>query len=163
MKRAGWVIIISVNIALLLFSCKGNGKKDERETFEFYYYPNKNVYYDVEKKKFFYSLDGAKTWNSFIDISDREPSALGEKVVINSPDSVIFRDNENHRRLYAGKLYRINNSDVNVAANVPEVSERKIISKPKSATPGDDAEVDSTVKKGIRKLFDKIFGKHHKK
>lgn len=157
-------IITILSITTFFFACTGYNKK-EQETFEFYYYPNKNVYYDLEKKKFFYSLDGAKTWYSLINFSGKEPSNLGEKVMINSPDSSIFKDNENHRRLYAGRLFGINKTDSSSLLGGPEVSERKVIAKPKTDIAGEETatEVEIKAKKGIRKFFDKIFGKHKKK
>lgn len=142
-------------VALLFFSagCKNEQDKDDPE---FYYYPRKNVYYDPLKKDFWYSLNGAKTWSTFKNNNNAEPSNLGEKVVIRSRNAEVFKDNEDHRKIYAGRLYLINADAANAAA-VPEVSERKVVQKRTTQT--SRRRTTAKPKNNIGKFIDKIFGK----
>lgn len=158
MKRASSFIMI-VSLELLTLSCRNAIREEEKEDYEFYYYPEKNVYYDVEKKSFFYSLDGAKTWDSIMSTSNKEPATLGEKVIIYSPDNHIYKDNPGHRKLYNGNLYDI--PDGLSASAAPEVTERKITKKSVTGTKQKPAE--DKPKRGLKKFLEKIFGKHDKK
>lgn len=142
-------------VALLFFSaaCKNEQPKYD---LEFYYYPEKNVYYDPAKKDFWYSLNGAKSWSSFKNNKNTEPTHLGQRVVIRSEKAEVFKDNENHRKIYAGRLYLINSDTANTAV-VPEVSERKVIQK--RSTQAGKRRTTAKPKNNIGKFIDKIFGK----
>ena len=161
MKRVSlFIIIIIVSIHLFALSCQNN-KENEKEDYKFYYYPEKNVYYDVEKKIFLYSINGGKTWDSVINTSGDDPGTLGEKVTIRSPVKEAYKKNETHRNLYKGKLYNIVSLETAVASAAPEVTERKIkTTKSKEVNPF--AEEDKVIE-GIKKFVNKIFGKHKKK
>ncbi len=158
MNTGLFFIGITAAFVFLTTSCQSNNHKGE---FEYFYYPEKNVYYDSAQKTFFYSLNGAKTWSRFINANNAEPVALGEKVVIYSTATDVYKDNDRHRKLYAGTLYDISISDTGAAVAGAEVSERKIIQKRKSAET--QLTEETKVKRGISRLIDKIFGKHHKK
>src|SRR3954463_9689146 len=123
MKRVVLFIIIVVSIQLFFIACRSTDRQDE-EDFQFYYYPNKNAYYNVEKKNFLYSLDGGKTWDSVASVSDKEPQTLGEKIIVYSDNYDVYKDNEAHRKLYNGTLYNITTADTSVAVG-PEATERK--------------------------------------
>ena len=153
------LFIIMVSIELLALSCSNNINDEDKEDYEFYYYPEKNVYYDVEKKNFFYSLDGGKTWDSTINASGEDPGTLGGKVIIRSLVEDVYKNNETHRNLYKGKLYNIVNADTVLASTTPEVSERKQKKKETEIKPAEEEKP----KKGIKKFLEKIFGKHKKK
>ncbi len=159
MKRVVLFIITFMSLQLFLVSCQSNNPRDEKENYEFYYYPKKNVYYNVEKKNFLYSLDGGKTWDSTVSASDQEPATLGEKIIVYSADYDVFKDNTAHRKLYNGRLYNITGSDITVAPAVPEATERKVQKKATAAKPKQEEE---KVVKGLKKFLNKIFG-HHKK
>ncbi len=159
MKRVVLFIIIVVGIQLFFISCQSSNTREEEENFQFYYYPKKNVYYNVEKKNFFYSLDGGKTWDSIISVSNKEPATLGEKIIVYSADNNVYKDNAAHRRLYNGRLYNIRNSDTSLASAAPEVSERKV-QKRTGVKPEQEEE---KVVRGLKKFLNKIFGKKNKK
>lgn len=148
-------------IDLFALSCR-DMQEEEKEDYEFYYYPQKNVYYDVEKNNFYYSLNGGKTWDSITNTSGNDPGTLGKKVIIRSLVEEVYKDNETHRNLYKGKLYNFIYADTALASAAPEVNERKVIKK------GNTTEVipipeEDKPKKGLKKFLNKIFGKHNKK
>jgi predicted glycosyltransferase len=139
-------------------SCGTNNQQEENEGYQFYYYPQKNVYYEVEKKLFYYSLNGGKSWDSITSILNDEPATLGEKVIIYSADNNVYKDNAAHRKLYNGRLFNIVDPDTSFAAAVPEVSERKV---QKKRTP--EVKPEEEPIRGLKKFLNKLFGKHHKK
>lgn len=160
MKRVSFFIIIIVSIQLFALSC-GNNKEEEKESYKFYYYPRKNVYYNLEKKIFLYSINGGKTWDSVINTSDDDPKTLGEKVAIRSPVKEVYKKNETHRNLYKGKLFNIIGVETVVASAVPEVAERKV-QRPRTKEVNPFAEEDKVIE-GIKNFVNKILGKHKKK
>jgi hypothetical protein len=146
-----------INLLLFYISCKENKTKDKE--FQFYYYPQKNVYYNPLNRNFLYSLDGGKSWNSFINNNtDSLPNTLGEKVVIYSADTNILADNQKHRKLYNGVLYEITTDDTTRIVGA-EVSERKVVVTKKAVAAKSAA---SKAKKGFAGFIDKIFGKRKK-
>ncbi|WP_018613309.1 hypothetical protein [Segetibacter koreensis] len=160
MKRVVGFIIIVVSLQLFLVSCQSKNNQEEKENFEFYYFPKKNVYYNIEKKNFLYSLDGGKTWDSVVSISDKEPATLGEKIIVYSDDYNVYKDNPAHRKLYIGRLYNIISADTALAIAGPEVTERKVQKRAAAVKPEQEEE---KVVKGLKKFLNKIFGKHKKK
>ncbi len=166
MKRVVLFIIMLVSIQLFAVSCQNNNPQEEKENHEFYYYPQKNVYYDVEKKYFLYSLNGGKTWDSVMSSPDKEPATLGEKIIVYSVDNNVYKDNAAHRKSYNGRLYNITGADTAFASAAPEVTERKVQRKTVVVKPEQDEEKpmpeEVRQKKGLKKFLDKIFGKHNK-
>jgi len=117
-------------ISLVFFSCDSMMKKG----FEFFYYPSRNVYYDVTNARYLYSLNAGKTWDSLNARMDEEPSTLGPHQVIYSLTPEVWRDNEEHIKQYNGHPVAITEYDSNNAAN-DLVGERKIIKAPVTTTP----------------------------
>lgn len=154
MTRGLYLIIM---IAILLFFTAGCNSNKRSGELQFYYYPNKNVYYDPVKKEFLYSLNGSKSWSTFTDSNNTAPQTLGEKVVIYSTKPQVYRDNENHRKLYAGRLYAINIADTGVVAIGPEASDRKVAQKRRPMET--KRRIGNKPKNSFGKFIDKIFGK----
>ena len=111
---------------LILASCNqinvGNKK------LQFYYYPSKNVYYDVANNQYTYSIDGGKTWNIFTSKTNSEPATLGSKQVIYSDDAQPWKLNQVHRKEYNGTLISIADADT-IAQQRDVISDKKIIVK----------------------------------
>lgn len=148
-------------IEMFALACSGK-QEEEKEDYEFYYYPQKNVYYDVDKNNFYYSLNGGKTWDSTTNTSGNDPGTLGKKVIIHSLVKQVYKDNETHRNLYKGKLYNFIYADTASASAAPEVTGRKVVKKSNTTEVIPIPEEDKT-KKGLKKFLNKIFGKHDKK
>lgn len=153
--RPGTYFIAIIPALFFFFTACSSDKSKDR--FQFYYYPDKNVYYDPLEKQFLYSLNGAKNWVAFADSTDTASVALGKKVLISADKEKVYEDNEKHRKLYDGRLYNVPIGDTATAAVSPEVVERKVTAK-RPVTPGKR----STGKKSgnsIGKFLNKIFGK----
>lgn len=133
-------------------SCDENGIG--KKQFEFYYYPSKNVYYDVANNQYTYSLNGGKTWNSFKPKNNNEPATLGNKQVIYSDSQQPWNMNQVHRKEYNGISITI--ADVDTASQATDVvSDKKIIvKKPK-------LNVDEEPKQEEKKpgFFKRLFGR----
>jgi hypothetical protein len=120
--------------------------------FEFYYYPSKNVYYDVSNAEYLYSLNGGENWDTLHKKMESEPATLGVKQIIYSNTKEILDSNESHRRLYGGNLVNILTADSSLSEN-DVVTERKFPRKPKPV---------ATVSKKTEKrpgFFKRLFGK----
>jgi len=151
-------IVLIVSLIIVVVACNDN---EENTGNKYYYYPQKNVYYDVNQQKFYYSVDGSKSWQTFTGIADTDVLPLGEKVEIYSNDTLIYKDNDNHRKLYEGRLYNLNIANTDLVSVVPAVvSERRTSVK---KIPVAKEKKEEKTKKGFGKILGKIFGKKEKK
>jgi len=160
MKRILWlaIIIVSIGLVCLQISCTSTKQKQE---VKFYYYPKTNVYFDVVKKDYIYSLNGGKTWAVINNTIDKEPATLGERVVIYSPVDSIWKQNEVHRKQYDGTLYNIINEN-NIASVGGIVTEKRAaVYKSNKARVVTNKPAPRTPKKK-KTFFQKIFGKNKK-
>jgi hypothetical protein len=146
-------------VSLVLFSPGCNVKEDTSKN-RFYYYPDKNVYYDIDKQVFFYSIDGTKTWKNYNAVVNPEVATLGKKVEIITEDSIPYNKNDEHRKLYVGRLYDLTLPSTAATAIASEVGERKTVVKKKPVV---KAKPQEKQKKGLGKFFSKLFGKKNKK
>ncbi|MGI8636528.1 MAG: hypothetical protein ACR2KZ_14120, partial [Segetibacter sp.] len=143
---------------ILLFFLMGCRDDKHEEKLAFYYYPKKNVYYYPTENYFLYSLDSGKSWSKFNNVSPQEPNTLGEKLIIYTSNTDIYKDNDNHRRLYNGTLYAINTKESgNLSNGVEVIEQKKVILKKKVAT--EKKSETKTSKTAIGKFINKIFGK----
>ena len=148
--------------ALLGVSCKGD--TGEAQTGQVYYFPEKNTYYDTRTANFYYSLDSAKTWDSLKYAGNDYGSALGTSIALDNQPDLPFTVNDSHRKAYNGIILNLVNSRTRLLAGIDSVKRVKAarLIKPK------EIEVEEQVteekpKKGIKKFFDKIFGKNKDK
>jgi hypothetical protein len=157
MVRVAVLVIIIINLAFVSTGCD---RPENSAKHTFYYYPDKNIYYDVSHQRFLYSLDEARTWQTFAPPQNGDTATLGRKIVIAASDSVVYANNEAHRKLYGGSLYKYATENAAISVNTPEVTERKVPVKKTLITP---AKTEEKQKKGIGKFIANLFGKHKKK
>jgi hypothetical protein len=134
-----------------IFSCNNITQKN----FEFFYYPSRNVYYDVTNNMFFYSLDGGKIWDSLKTKMDKDPATLGAKQIVYSSTPAIWLQNQQHINQFNGHAINITNNDSD-SFSKDLAAERKI----KKAS---DVTTQQN-KKPEKKLtfFQRLFGKKNK-
>jgi hypothetical protein len=136
-----------------VFSCN---KINNDQQFEFYYYPAKNIYYDVSNARYLYSLNGGRNWDTLQKKMDKEPATLGNKQIIYSSIRTPWDSNEVHRKLYDGYLLDIINAEDSSASQRDAVAERKMPVRSKPV-------VRTSSKKNEKKpgFFKRLFGKKH--
>jgi hypothetical protein len=129
-----------------------------QQQFEFFYYPAKNVYYDVTNKLYLYSLDGGKTWDSTYAYTTAEPATLGSKQIIYNPTFNVWEKNNEHVQQYDGHIINISVVDTSDLKQ-SLVAERKI----KKINTSGSAAV-TTAKEPEKKpgFFKRLFGKKNK-
>ena len=148
----------SKSLFLLLFCITGIVSCDNfsQKQFEFYYYPQKNIYYSVTDKEYFYSLDGGATWDSVAATTTTEPPTLGAKEIVysNSPD--IYTQNSTHLQQFNGRPVNITGTDTGTA-NQGLAAERK--AKKVNTTNNAQTTKEAEKKPGF---FKRLFGKKNK-
>jgi hypothetical protein len=132
---------------MMILSCDDIGQKK----FEFFYYPERNVYYDVSNSMYLYSLDGGTTWDSLHAKMNKDSATLGSKEIIYSTTPDIWTDNETHIKQYNGHAINITGND-SLSQN-DLAAERKAKKVKVSAT---NSEKKSEKKPGF---FKRLFGK----
>lgn len=153
-------IILSIWFVTVNISCSSSSNKQKQEV-KFYYYPKTNVYFDVTKKKYIYSLDSGKTWSNISITSDKESPTLGKRLIIYSTTDSIWKQNEAHRKQYAGTLYNIINED-NIAPVGSEVTERRFAHNKSIRSKASAYNAPPPKPEKKRTFFQKIFGKSKK-
>ena len=132
---------------MMMLSCDDIGQKK----FEFFYYPERNVYYDVTNSMYLYSLDGGTTWDSLHTKMNKDSVTLGSKETIYSTTPDIWTNNEAHIKQYNGHTINITGND-SLSQN-DLAAERKAKKVKASAT---NSEKKSEKKPGF---FKRLFGK----
>jgi len=147
--------LIAGMFCFAVFACN-NVQPDTK--FEFYYYPSKNVYYDLSNARYIYSLNGGQTWDTLYKKMDKEPATLGKKQIIYSSTTEPWDSNDVHIKRYGSYVLDIVNIDSDTSQNTA-VTERKVPvkSKPVASAPAKTA--NKTEKKPG--FFKRLFGKKH--
>ena len=141
-------VFLFIGIAITL-SCNNFMQRE----FEFFYYPSRNVYYDVTNQNYFYSLDGGKTWDSLWVSEGKEPAIPGAKETLYSATHEIWVDNPSHIQQYKAQTIDIAGYDSTLSKQ-GSVAERKA---KKITVANEDKEPEK--KQGF---FKRLFGKKNK-
>lgn len=133
-----------------MISCNQEGQ----QKFEFYYYPSRNVYFDVANNMYLFSVDGGKNWDSVEAVTDKQPAILGERKIVYSTTHAVWIDNSEHRHEFNGKLIDVTKPVSDKTGN-SDAADRKV-KQTVSTTPA--------VMKPEKKLnfFQRLFGKKNK-
>lgn len=142
-----------VIILFLSFACNNN-KAEKAITVapkppppKYYFYPKANVYFDTINKNYIFLASDNKTWESVKQIPAAMQVMMDKNILIDTPSQPVWKDNERHKLIYSALLYA---SPADTQANVAVKPEIKPESKPEKK------------KGGLKRFFDKIFGKKKK-
>ncbi|MBD0288599.1 MAG: hypothetical protein ICV79_24730 [Flavisolibacter sp.] len=113
-----------------------------------YYYPKVNVYYDTLKKDYLYLDKNTGTWQENEQLPEDLNEDLDTQVVLQNPEQPVWRNNEQHRLIYAVSLYA-------TPSDLKEEPAEKSASNKKAAS--DDTDASEKKESGIKKFFRKIF------
>ncbi|MEO6732541.1 MAG: hypothetical protein ABIN01_15080 [Ferruginibacter sp.] len=160
------VIFFFLSLTMVGFSCKtnngGNGDSDSTVAQDvIYYFPEKNIYYDSQRANYYYSLDGTRSWDSLQYKGPAYGAVLGSKVAIERTENNIWANNEFHRQQHNGVLLNIINKQTVAISKADSISKSKPFEKVKPVTTVKE-EADEEPKKGLKKFFNKLFGKKKK-
>lgn len=162
MKFGLWLFYSFLLIMALYISCKRNNKTPEDD---FFYYPAKNVYYDSKKAVYYYSLDSARAWDSMVYKGYDYGLVLGAKIPVKRPSTNAWLQNDSHRKEYNGTVLNIvNNRTIPVGKidSINKIKPKRVL-KPRPAEVIEEVKEEQPPKKGLKKFFNKIFGKKKKK
>ena len=143
----------------LLVAC--NTKKEEETPQQattlppqYYYFPKANIYVDSANMDFLFVANDGKTWQTAKQIPVAMQAMMDKNILIENPSQPVWKDNENHRLVYSALLYATASDTARIVPPKPEATPSK---------PAEDT-VKEEVKerKGLRKFFDKIFGRNKK-
>ena len=156
------VTVLYLCLWVVIGACSSNETAPASdETAELYYYPAKNIYLDEERRYYYYSLDGGTTWDSVMSKGADANNALGNRVPVMRGEGATWSNNETDRRKHNGLQLNIIN-DYTIALSKTDSIKRvksMVTTKPAVAKVKEEA---APPKKGIKKFFNKIFGKKKK-
>ncbi len=152
-------LIIGLVIAFFAYSSISNNKGKQHQTV--YYYPEANVYLNRNSGEYFFYQQAQKAWIATEKLSKNQVSALGEPVEL-PLQTPIWRENAHHRMVNSISLYakpalvkshyREDSLKMLPATNTEKEKEKEKEKEEKEEKP----------KKGLKKFFDKLFGKKDK-
>ncbi|HEV7329688.1 MAG TPA: hypothetical protein VGN63_01510 [Flavisolibacter sp.] len=154
--------ISAIILLFLLTSCNqgaGEENTDEGEAtapHQYYYFPKANVYIDSANNEYVFLANDGKTWQTAKQIPSAMQALMDKNVFIENPSEPVWEDNENHRLVYSALLYATPNDTTKKEVPKPTVSTQPKPSK-------DTVAETEKERKGLRKFFDKIFGKKKNK
>ena len=140
------------------FSC--NSKSGKAEESGLFYFPEKNTYYDVQTASYYYSLDSARTWDSLVYNQNHFGASLGTRVVVSRSGRYNWSKNDSHRKVYNGRILNLVNNHTISLARADSMNRIKATAVTRSRPIEKEEEVkEEPPKKGLKKFFNKIFGK----
>jgi hypothetical protein len=142
-----WIFLL----AFFIISCENLDFQHPGD--KYYYYPEKNVYYDINRSNFLYSLDSGKTWDSLYS-EKPAPAIVGKREIVYNTTGEVWKDNEAHRRLYNGTALNIINDE---SLKAPAPAAKKMTAKNTSKSINEPEKKER--KRPIKRFFQKLFGK----
>lgn len=151
-------------VCIIAFAAGCTPGTGSSEKYEVYYFPEKNAYYDLRTTSYYYSLDSAATWDSLKYQGSDYGAALGAKVALDNQPLLPFANNDSHRKTYNGILLNLVNSRTRLLAWQDSLKRLRPVPMAKVKEIREEGqevpeESEEKPKKGIKKFFDKIFGK----
>lgn len=123
--------LILVSAILVWTSC--GQASNANAGYDFYYYPAHNLYYDVAKTSFIYTVDGGKNWNYYKSDTSRMPETLGNRIAFNSPVPNAWVNNKEHRIHYNGAASDYIGSGITPLSTHPQVKTTVAVTSKKEA------------------------------
>jgi hypothetical protein len=152
-------LIALLSIALF-FSCQEVGKSKPTQGKNIYYYPTANVYYDADNNLYMV-LNETAGWETKDELPQEQITTLGQKVVVENPSLPVWKDNGDHKMIYAANLYTTKDD------YRQKFIEDSISSLPRKTNPVAKQQGDSTSmkkeKSGVGKFLNRLFRGKEKK
>lgn len=152
-------LIIGLVIAFFAYSSISNNKGKQHQTV--HYYPAANVYLDRNSGEYYFYQQAQKAWIATEKLSKNQVSALGDPVEL-PLQTPIWRHNADHRMVNSISLFA---KPALVKSQYREDS-LKMLPKKEPVTileeEDEKEKEEEKPKKGLKKFFDKLFGKKDK-
>lgn len=165
MKAILAIVIVGVIGYFVYAAVKPDKKPLETGTKEVYYYPRVNVYYDVGTSQYAYFDSGVKSWKLSKDFSEEQKLSLGEKAVIATPSSPVWKNNEQDKLVYSVNLYSSPN-DLKQKFHTDSLSSlpppKVVVAAPPKEAKQQEKTEEEKPKSGFKKFLDKIFKRKDK-
>src|SRR5918993_4211375 len=106
----------ALTLFVLCFAC--TNKKAEKIVVapppppKYYFFPKANVYFDSVNKDYLFLTNESRTWSTAKQIPDVMQSMMDKSVLIDSPSTPVWKDNQNHKLVYSALLYASPNDTV---------------------------------------------------
>ena len=149
-------IVFFLGIILFSFSCNDN--KAEKRVIGpppppiYYFYPKANIYFDTVNKDYVFLSNDGKNWISQKQIPAAMQSMMDKSVLLDSFSQPVWKDNQNHKLIYSAVLYASPTDTI-------EKTDPKVAVQKPTGNPAPDTVAEKKEKKGLRKFFEKLFGK----
>lgn len=156
--KAALIIIAGLILAYFAFSAVKPSGKNRQEAV--YYYPKANVYHDLSADEYYFYHSEQKEWIATKKISSEQQSSLGEKISLGAVKPA-WKNNHQDCMIHSVSLYA--SADLLKKKFVED--SLKLVPKKQESTFGSKPVKDSLPttqekpKKGLKKFFDKLFGK----
>ena len=157
--KTALIIIAGLILAFFAFSAVKPSKKQEQK--DVFYYPKANVYLDLSENEYYFYHSEQKEWIGTKKISSEQKASLGKKVAVNEVKPA-WKNNYQDRMIHSVSLY---GSPGQLKKNYQEDS-LKLFQKnsPSETTSAPEVKEGNPPspekpKKGLKKFFDRIFGK----
>ncbi|RYY89674.1 MAG: hypothetical protein EOO15_05520 [Chitinophagaceae bacterium] len=90
-------------LALLLIACQS--ERSYQQGAHIRYFPEANSYFDEDNKVYLLFDTVEQQWGTRAQLNQEELSKLGNSVVVEKPALPVYRDNAQHRLMYATTRY----------------------------------------------------------
>lgn len=151
MIRFGLFLLASI----FCFACGDNDAKTTtppamkpNPTPVYYFFPKANVYFDSANKDYLFLGNDGTTWITQKQIPAAMQPVMDKSVLVEAPSQPVWKDNANHKLIYSAVLYASPADTVEEKAP-PVIKPDTVVKKEKKRS-------------GIRRFFDKLFGKKKK-
>ena len=157
--KTALIIIAGLILAFFAFSAVKPSKKQELKAV--FYYPKANVYLDLSENEYYFYHSEQKEWIATKKISSEQEASLGKKVAV-SQVKPAWKNNYQDRMIHSVSLYgsasqlkkKYEEDSLKLyQKNVPAEETSSPVAK------DDNPQSSEKPKKGLKKFFDRIFGK----
>ena len=157
--KTALIIIAGLILAFFAFSAVKPSKKQELKAV--FYYPKANVYLDLSENEYYFYHSEQKEWIATKKISSEQEASLGKKVAV-GPVKPAWKNNYQDRMIHSVSLY----GSAGLLKKKYQEDSLKLFQKdiPIEASSSPEAKEGNTPapekpKKGLKKFFDRLFGK----
>jgi hypothetical protein len=157
--KTALIIIAGLILAFFAFSAVKPSKKEKQQAV--YYYPQANVYHDLSENEYYFYHSEQKEWFATKKISSEQEASLGKKVSVGMVKPA-WKNNYQDRMIHSVSLY----GSAGILKQKYQEDSLKLFQRNDPIAASSSASVQENnppapekPKKGLKKFFDRLFGK----